>query len=95
MNKASNEAIPLFNCLLYTNDVVLISDKQNMVHLLKICGQYCPETDYKWNPVKCVILNKHPQSIGYKLYNQVLPRQNSFAYIIMPFKPGDFLDPES
>lgn len=45
--------------------------------------------------MKCVILDNHPQPIGYKLCNQILPHQSSFAYLGVSFKPSGFLDPES
>ncbi|KAG0755607.1 hypothetical protein G6F33_011443 [Rhizopus arrhizus] len=35
-DKTPDETIPLLNCLLYADDVALISDQQNMVHLLEI-----------------------------------------------------------
>lgn len=45
--------------------------------------------------MKCVILDNHPQPIGYKLCSQILPHQSSFTYLGVSFKPSGFLDPES
>ncbi|KAL1929636.1 hypothetical protein VTP01DRAFT_1774 [Rhizomucor pusillus] len=66
-----------------------------MVELLQTCENYSLQTGYRWNPAKCVILDNHPNPIDYKLYSQPLPRQSSFAYLGIPFKPGGFLDPQA
>lgn len=88
-------AIPLLNCLLYADDVVLIANQHSMAHLLKICEQHSIDTGYRWNPTKCVILDNPSQPIEYKIYNQAIPRLSSFAYLGVPFKPGGFLDPDA
>ncbi|KAG0811698.1 hypothetical protein G6F16_007520 [Rhizopus arrhizus] len=49
---------------------------------------------YKWNPSKCVILDSSTDSITYTLYDQPLPRETTFAYLGVPFKPGGHLDPD-
>ncbi|KAG1183777.1 hypothetical protein G6F36_008199 [Rhizopus arrhizus] len=49
---------------------------------------------YKWNPSKCVILNSSTDPITYTLCDQPLPRETTFAYLGVPFKPGGHLNPE-
>ncbi|ORE02478.1 hypothetical protein BCV72DRAFT_317778 [Rhizopus microsporus var. microsporus] len=76
--------ISSLNCLLYADDVALIAERSNIVDLLRI----------KWNPSKCVILDSSTDPITYTLYDQSLPREATFAYLGVPFKPGEHLDPE-
>lgn len=89
------KTMSLPNCLLYADDVVLIPEQQEMIHLLKKCERHSLEAGYRWNSVKCVILDSHSQSIEDRLYNQAISRHSSFAYLGAPFKPGGLLDPES
>ncbi|CEG63786.1 hypothetical protein RMATCC62417_00873 [Rhizopus microsporus] len=88
------EMIPPLNCLFYAGDVVLIAERSNMADLLRQCENHSIQMGYKWNPSKCVILDNSTDSITYTLYDQPLPRGTTFAYLGMPFKPGEHLDPE-
>lgn len=65
-----------------------------IVHLLKMCEQHSLQTYYRWNPVKCVVLDSQHQPIDYKLYKQALPHQSSFVCLEVSFKLGGFLDSE-
>ncbi|KAG1540170.1 hypothetical protein G6F49_012192 [Rhizopus delemar] len=49
---------------------------------------------YKWNPSKCVVLDNSTDPCTYTLYDQPLPRETTFAYLGVPFKPGGYLDSE-
>jgi hypothetical protein len=49
---------------------------------------------YKWNPSKCVILDSSTDPITYTLYDQPLPKETTFAYLGVLFKPGGYFDPE-
>jgi hypothetical protein len=37
---------------------------------------------YRWDPSKCVILDNHPQTIEYAIYDQVLPQLEQHAKIV-------------
>ncbi|KAG1510717.1 hypothetical protein G6F53_006471 [Rhizopus delemar] len=88
------EMIPSLNCLLYADDVVLIAESSNMVDLLQKCEIHSLQMGYKWNPSKCVILDNSTDPRTYTLYDQPLPRETTFAYLGVPFKPGGYLDSE-
>ncbi|KAG1047525.1 hypothetical protein G6F43_010027 [Rhizopus delemar] len=47
---------------------------------------------HKWNPSKCVVLDNSTDPSTYTLYDQPLPGETTFAYLDVPFKPGDYLD---
>jgi hypothetical protein len=83
---------PLMNCLLYADDVVLIADKEQMVHLLKKCEDHSHKLGYRWNPKKCVILDPTDQPLKYTLYGDVLAALPSFSYLGIPFRPGGYLN---
>ncbi|KAG1647047.1 hypothetical protein G6F44_000217 [Rhizopus delemar] len=86
------ETIPLLNCLLYADDVVIINERTTMTDLLRKCEEYSLQMGYRWNPSKCVILDNQLEPIPYTIYNQALPQATSFAYLGVPFKPGGYLD---
>ncbi|KAG1629224.1 hypothetical protein G6F44_011682 [Rhizopus delemar] len=88
------ETIPLLNCLLYADDVVLIAECTTMTDLLRKCEEHSLQMGYRWNPSKCVILDNQLEPISYTIYNQALPQVTSFAYLGVPFKPGGYLDPD-
>ncbi|KAG1043179.1 hypothetical protein G6F43_011723 [Rhizopus delemar] len=88
------EMIPSLNCLLYADDVVLIAESSNMADLLQKCEIHSLQMGYKWNPSKCVILANSTDPRTYTLYDQPLPRETTFAYLGVPFKPGGYLDSE-
>ncbi|PHZ11402.1 uncharacterized protein RHIMIDRAFT_244597 [Rhizopus microsporus ATCC 52813] len=65
-----------------------------MVDLLRQCENHSIQMGYKWNPSKCVILGSSIDPITYTFYDQPLPRETTFAYLGVPFKPDGHLDPE-
>ncbi|CEG82715.1 hypothetical protein RMATCC62417_16746 [Rhizopus microsporus] len=86
------ELILRLNCLLYADDVVLIADKADMLTLLKSCEDHSYKLGYRWNPSKCVILDPTYPSPSYTLYGEPIPKQPSFPYLGIPFRPGGYLD---
>ncbi|EIE83594.1 hypothetical protein RO3G_08299 [Rhizopus delemar RA 99-880] len=88
----SRPTAPPMNCLLYADDVVLIADKEQMVHLLKKCEDHSHKLGYRWNPKKCVILDPTDQPLKYTLYGDVLAALPSFSYLGIPFRPGGYLN---
>ncbi|KAG1625268.1 hypothetical protein G6F44_012699 [Rhizopus delemar] len=88
------ETIPLLNCLLYADDVVLIAECTTMTALLRKCEEHSLQMGYQWNPSKCVILDNQLEPIPYTIYNQALPQVTSFVYLGVPFKPEGYLDPD-
>ncbi|EIE92465.1 hypothetical protein RO3G_16987 [Rhizopus delemar RA 99-880] len=68
------ETIPLLNCLLYADDVVLIAERTTMTSLLRKCEEHSLQMGYRWNPSKCVILDNQLEPIPYTIYNRVLPQ---------------------
>ncbi|KAG1546448.1 hypothetical protein G6F49_010495 [Rhizopus delemar] len=88
------ETIPLLNCLLYADDVVLIAERTTMTALLRKYEENSLQMGYQWNPSKCVILDNQLEPIPYTIYNQALPQIISYAYLGVTFKLGGYLDPD-
>jgi len=84
--------VPLMNCLLYADDVVLISDRSHMPELLQKCEDHSRQVGYRWNPSKCVILDPHPHPPSYTLYDSHIPFHSSFSYLGIPFSPGGHIN---
>ncbi|KAG1060434.1 hypothetical protein G6F41_012863 [Rhizopus arrhizus] len=92
MDISPTELILRLNCLLYADDVVLIAAKADMPSLLKSCEDHSYKLGYRWNPSKCVILDPMQPSSSYTLYGEPIPKQHSFPYLGIPFRPGGYLD---
>ncbi|KAG1167869.1 hypothetical protein G6F71_009360 [Rhizopus microsporus] len=60
---------PKLNCLLYADDVVLITDADSMQPLLSKCEEHSLSLGYRWNPKKCVIVDPNPYA------SKILPLQ--------------------
>ncbi|KAG1046997.1 hypothetical protein G6F43_010535 [Rhizopus delemar] len=88
------ETIPLLNCLLYADDVVLIAERTTMTGLLRKCEEHSLQMGYRWNTSKCIILDNQLEPIPYTIYNQALPQVTSFAYLGVTFKLRGYLDPD-
>ncbi|KAG1195055.1 hypothetical protein G6F70_008529 [Rhizopus microsporus] len=86
------ELIRRINCLLYADDVVLIADKANMPTLFKSCEDHSYKLGYRWSPSKCIILDPTQLSPNYTLYDEPIPKQPSFPYLGIPFRPGGYID---
>lgn len=71
--------------------MALISDKEQIVHLLKKCEDHSHNLGYRWNPSKCVILNPTEQPLTYTLYGDVLVALPSFSYLGILFRPDGYL----
>ena len=85
-------SIPAIQCLLYADDVVLISTPNNMQRLLNLCQQHSFELAYRWNPAKCVIVQPKNTEHTYHLYDTPTPNQTSFVYPGIPINNKGFLD---
>lgn len=83
---------PFINCLLYANDVVLISEKVQMPKLLKTCDDYSFSLGFRWNPSKCMVQSDMNGDLSYELYGQALLKQHYFSYLGVPFKSGGSLN---
>ncbi|CEP12433.1 hypothetical protein [Parasitella parasitica] len=73
-------------CLLFADDVALISSSANMQHLLDMVDQHSILHGYRWSPTKCAIL-EHPTTLlpSYTLYDIPIPTAPSFKYLGMHF----------
>jgi hypothetical protein len=67
------------NCLLYADDVVLISEKVQMPKLLKICKDYSSSSCFYWNPSKYVVLSDMNDDLSDEPYEHILLKQHSFS----------------
>ncbi|KAG1398481.1 hypothetical protein G6F60_008338 [Rhizopus arrhizus] len=63
-----------------------------MPSLLKSCEDHSYKPRYRWNPSKCVILDPTQLSSSYTLYGEPIPKQHSFPYLGIPFRPGGYFD---
>ncbi|KAI8875690.1 hypothetical protein K501DRAFT_338551 [Backusella circina FSU 941] len=63
--------IPI-NSLMYADDVAIISQPEDISDLLLLAETHSYIFGYKWNPLKCEILN-YPPSTTYTLYNTTIP----------------------
>ena len=86
------QSLPNIQCLLYADDVVLISTINDMQHLLNLCQQHSFEIKYQWNPEKCAVVQPTNTEHTYKLYETPIPNQNSFTYLGMPINNKGYLD---
>ena len=75
------------NCLLFADDVALITSPQNLQQLLDLAEQHSLDLGYRWSPSKCVVLSRpnSTNNIEYKLYNTTLTSVDSFRYLGMYF----------
>ncbi|KAG1543416.1 hypothetical protein G6F49_011353 [Rhizopus delemar] len=80
------------NCLLYVDDVVLITDAGSMQSLLSKCEEHSLSLGYRWNPKKCVVVDPNSTRQKYYLYNSELPNEDYFPYLGVPIKSGDIVD---
>ena len=83
---------PNIQCLLYADDVVLISTANNMQNLLNLCQQHSLDLGYRWNPIKCAIVQPANAEHIYQLYETPIPNQTSFTYLGMPINNKGYLD---
>jgi hypothetical protein len=81
------------NCLLYADDVAIIGTADSMPRLLKAAEDHSRHLGYRWNPLKCVVVN-HPgrDARPLKLYGSALPTTASFSYLGMPINKKGQLD---
>ncbi|KAG1150279.1 hypothetical protein G6F37_000107 [Rhizopus arrhizus] len=80
------------NCLLYADDVVLITSPSRLQTLLQQCEEHSYQLGYRWNPLKCAIVAPVEDTQSYSLYNTAIPRQDSFPYLSIPIRPGGYIN---
>ncbi|KAG1446231.1 hypothetical protein G6F46_011936 [Rhizopus delemar] len=79
------------NSLLFADDVAVIGSAKSVKEMLKLCEDHSLSLGYRWNPLKCAVLN-HPTSSSsssgstqLSLYGTSLPLVDKFVYLGMPF----------
>ncbi|KAG1017839.1 hypothetical protein G6F26_011417 [Rhizopus arrhizus] len=83
------------NSLLFADDVAVIGSAKSVKEMLKLCEEHSLSLGYRWNPLKCAVLN-HPQSSSsssflpsssdrLQLYGTPLPLVDEFVYLGVPF----------
>ncbi|KAG0866872.1 hypothetical protein G6F15_012555 [Rhizopus arrhizus] len=79
------------NSLLFADDVAVIGSAKSVKEMLKLCEDHSLSLGYRWNPLKCAVLN-HPTSSSsssgsthLSLYGTPLPLVDKFVYLGMPF----------
>lgn len=79
------------NSLLFADDVAIFGSKDSVLSMLQLAEQHSYELGYRWNPLKCAVLN-HPSttsstssSFSLSLYGTPLPRVDEFVYLGVPF----------
>jgi hypothetical protein len=79
------------NSLLFADDVAVIGSAKSVKEMLKLCEDHSLSLGYRWNPLKCAVLN-HPTSSSsssgstqLKLYGTSLPLVDKFVYLGVPF----------
>ncbi|KAG0820575.1 hypothetical protein G6F19_012390 [Rhizopus arrhizus] len=79
------------NSLLFADDVAVIGSAKSVKEMLKLCEEHSLSLGYRWNPLKCAVLN-HPTSSSsssgsthLSLYGTPLPLVDKFVYLGMPF----------
>ncbi|KAG0848852.1 hypothetical protein G6F17_011287 [Rhizopus arrhizus] len=83
------------NSLLFADDVAVIGSAKSVKEMLKLCEDHSLSLGYRWNPLKCAVLN-HPQSSSsssfllsssdrLQLYGTPLPLVDEFVYLGVPF----------
>ena len=77
------------NCLLYADDVAVIGTAESMPVLLKKAEEHSKLLDYRWNPLKCVVVNSPTIHGGNPLQ---LYGADSFSYLGIPISSKGRLD---
>ncbi|KAG1279684.1 hypothetical protein G6F66_011795 [Rhizopus arrhizus] len=93
-SSADADRVPV-NSLLFADDVAVIGSAKSVKEMLKLCEEHSLSLGYRWNPLKCAVLN-HPQSSSsssflpsssdrLQLYGTPLPLVDEFVYLGVPF----------
>ena len=86
------------NSLLFADDVVIIGTAESMPLLLARAEEHSIALGYRWNPLKCVVVNSNSTSLTnnevpqLSLYGQAIPTADSFNYLGVPFNSSGNLD---
>lgn len=77
------------NSLLFADDVAIFGTKSEVQEMLDEAAQHSIDLGYRWNPIKCAVLN-HPYcsdpSSHLTLYGVPIPRVSEFVYLGIPFR---------
>lgn len=94
--QSNNQLLEDINCLLFADDIALISDAESMHRLLEICEEHSLLTGYRWSPSKCAVLAPkqdppNPLLSNYKLYGTILPTTTTFKYLGVQFNTWEWI----
>ncbi|KAG1441181.1 hypothetical protein G6F56_011601 [Rhizopus delemar] len=75
------------NSLLFADDVAVFGSARSVQQMLRLAEQHSFSLGYRWNPMKCAVLNHSPSSNEdhIQLYGTPLPLVSDFTYLGMPF----------
>ncbi|KAG1437348.1 hypothetical protein G6F56_013150 [Rhizopus delemar] len=75
------------NSLLFADDVAVFGSACSVQQMLRLAEQHSFSLGYRWNPMKCAVLNHSPSSDEdhIQLYGTPLPLVSNFTYLGMPF----------
>ncbi|KAG1445310.1 hypothetical protein G6F56_009960 [Rhizopus delemar] len=75
------------NSLLFADDVAVFGSARSVQQMLRLAEQHSLSLGYRWNPMKCAVLNHSPSSDKdhIQLYGTPLPLVSNFTYLGMPF----------
>lgn len=80
------------NSLLFADDVAIFGSKREVMQMLNAVAQHSTDLGYRWNPLKCAVVNhppgRTPSGIHLdplKLYNIAIPQVDEFVYLGIPF----------
>ncbi|KAG1275268.1 hypothetical protein G6F66_012824 [Rhizopus arrhizus] len=88
---SANAGMVPVNSLLFADDVAVIGSAKSVKEFLKLCEEHSLSLGYRWNPLKCAVLNhptsssSSPGSTHLSLYGTSLPLVDKFVYLGMPF----------
>lgn len=75
----------MFRCLLYADDIVLLSTSESDLHrLLALCEDHAARNRYKFGVRKCEIVSSRALTMPAKLYEESLTVSSTFTYLGVP-----------
>jgi hypothetical protein len=72
------------NSLMYADDVAIIGQPSDVQQLLLLAETHSTIFGYRWNPLKCEVLNSPPDT-HFSLYDTIIPTCETFKYLGIPF----------
>jgi hypothetical protein len=77
-------SLTIINSLMYADDVAIIGQTEDIQQLLLLAETHSNIFGYRWNPLKCEVLNCPPDT-SFSLYNTTIPTCTTFKYLGIPF----------